>query len=90
GATSFILDLQNNGGGYVTTAEKLIGMFPNAPYAYKLHMAQDSYLETSISQSVKFPKDTRILVNRYSASAYEMTVAALIDQKAAIVYGETT
>ncbi|MEL4024069.1 S41 family peptidase [Lysinibacillus endophyticus] len=90
GATSFILDLQNNGGGYVSTAEKLIGMFPNAPYAYKLQEAKNTYLEKSISQNIKFPKDTRILVNRFSASASEMTVAALIDQNAAIVYGENT
>ncbi|SOB90909.1 carboxyl-terminal processing protease [Ureibacillus xyleni] len=90
GATSFILDLQNNGGGYVSTAEKLIGMFPNAPYAYKLKESTNTYLEPSISQSVKFPKDTRLLVNRFSASASEMTAAALLDQNAAIVYGETT
>ncbi|RKQ14582.1 S41 family peptidase [Ureibacillus endophyticus] len=90
GATSFILDLQNNGGGYVSTAEKLIGMFPNAPYAYKLKTSDNTYQETSISQNVKFPEDTRILVNRFSASASEMTAAALIDQNAAIVYGENT
>lgn len=65
-------------------------MFPNAPYAYKLQEAKNTYLEKSISQNIKFPKDTRILVNRFSASASEMTVAALIDQNAAIVYGENT
>ncbi|TSI07351.1 S41 family peptidase [Lysinibacillus sp. BW-2-10] len=90
GATSYILDLQNNGGGYVTTAEKLIGLFPNAPYAYKLKLTTETYTERSISQNVKFPQNTRVLVNRFSASASEMTAAALLDQDAAIVYGEQT
>lgn len=90
GATSFILDLQYNGGGYVSTAEELIGLFPNAPYAYKLKYSTGSEMVRAINQEVKFPKNTRLLVNRYSASASEMTTAAVIDQDAAIVYGEQT
>ncbi|CAM5520301.1 Carboxy-terminal processing protease CtpA OS=Lysinibacillus sphaericus OX=1421 GN=ctpA_2 PE=3 SV=1 [Lysinibacillus sphaericus] len=41
-------------------------------------------------QNMKFPTDTRILVNRYSASASEMLAASLQDQQSAILYGETT
>ncbi|WP_339280616.1 S41 family peptidase [Lysinibacillus sp. FSL P2-0066] len=90
GATSFILDLQNNGGGYVTTAEELTGLFPSAKVAYLLEEAHASYTIPAVQQDTKFPKDTRILVNRYSASASEMLSASLKDQKAAILYGETT
>lgn len=90
GATSFILDLQYNGGGYVSTAEELIGLFPNAPYAYKMKYTTGSEIVRAINQEVKFPKNTRLLVNRYSASASEMTTAAVLDQNAAIVYGEQT
>ncbi len=90
GATSFILDLQNNGGGYVTTAEQLTGLFPKARIAYLLQEAHASYEVRAIHQNVKFPADTRILVNRYSASASEMLAASLQDQQAAILYGETT
>ncbi len=90
GATSFILDLQYNGGGYVSTAEELIGLFPNAPFAYELNYSAGSDLVRAIKQEVQFPKNTRILVNRYSASASEMTAAALLDQNAAIIYGEKT
>lgn len=90
GAVSFILDLQNNGGGYVSTAEELIGMFPNASHAYKLKEASGTTLYPSIYQASKFPINTRLLVNRYSASASEMTAAALRDQNAALIYGEQT
>jgi len=90
GATSFILDLQNNGGGYVTTAEELTGLFQSAKIAYLLEEAQASYTIPAVQQDTKFPKNTRILVNRYSASASEMLSASLKDQKAAILYGETT
>ncbi|MGM9949311.1 MAG: S41 family peptidase [Lysinibacillus sp.] len=88
GATSFILDIQNNGGGYVSAAEEVIGLFPNAKNAYTYEDASGSYTIRAKRQSVQFPQDTRVLINRYSASASEMTAAALVDQKAAILYGE--
>ncbi|WP_158582907.1 S41 family peptidase [Lysinibacillus yapensis] len=90
GATSFIVDLQNNGGGYVLTAEKLIGMFPGATYAYKVKLSTKSGLVRAVQQSVTFPTKTRLLVNGFSASASEMTAAALLDQQSAILYGEPT
>lgn len=98
GATSYILDLRNNGGGYVEAAEELIGMFPNAPYAYDIKYTNTlkreynifSTLTKAVQQRTKFPANTRVLINGQSASASEMTAAALIDQKAAILYGQTT
>ncbi|MFY3791584.1 S41 family peptidase [Ureibacillus sp. MALMAid1270] len=90
GATSFIIDLQNNGGGYVSTAEGLIGLFPGAVNAYKLRITEGVYTIAATSQSIQFPKNTRVLVNRFSASASEMTAASLVDQNAAILYGEKT
>ena len=90
GATSFIVDLQYNGGGYVSTAEALIGMFPNAINAYQMRLASETYIQSAVTQNTLFPVDTKLLVNRYSASASEMTAAALLDQHAAILYGETT
>src|SRR5690606_3615943 len=90
GATSFILDLQNNGGGYVSTAEDIIGLFPGATNAYKLRVSEGVYTAPSTYQALKFPENTRVLVNRFSASASEMTAAALLDQNAGILYGEQT
>lgn len=90
GATSFILDLQNNGGGYVTTAQEITGFFPKAKIAFLLEEAHANYKVRAVYQDEKLPADTRILVNRYSASASEMLAATLQDQQAAILYGETT
>ncbi|MEG0473195.1 MAG: S41 family peptidase [Solibacillus sp.] len=90
GAQSFILDLQNNGGGYVTAAEQLIGMFPKTKYAYKLKESTGISNVRALQQAVKFPVDTKVLINTSSASSSEMTAAALLDQKAATLYGQTT
>ena len=90
GATSFILDLQNNGGGYVTASEQIIGMFPNAQDAYKLKESTGTTMVRALKQSTTFPKNTKVLVNKASASASEMTAAALLDQNAATLYGQTT
>lgn len=90
GATKFILDLQNNGGGYVTSAEQLIGMFPNATNAYSLKETSGTTLAKALPQAVKFPSNTKVLVNKQSASSSEMTAAALLDQKAATLYGQQT
>ena len=90
GATSFIVDLQNNGGGFVLTAERLIGMFPGASYAYKMQSSTSTSLVKASQQGILFPARTRLLVNRHSASASEMTAAALLDQQSAILYGEQT
>ncbi|WP_342580999.1 S41 family peptidase [Ureibacillus sp. FSL W7-1570] len=111
GATSFILDLQNNGGGYVDAAEDLIGLFQNTEYAYKVkyskvntqyylyydrernkyQLASDgSLLVKLVGPQRIFDNHTKVLVNRYSASASEMTVASLKDYQAAVIYGEKT
>ncbi|MCZ8539011.1 S41 family peptidase [Psychrobacillus psychrodurans] len=90
GATSFILDLRNNGGGYVHTAEELIGLFPNSPDAFKIIKTSESTLTKSTKQSSLFPANTKVLINGYSASASEMTAAALLDQKSASLYGQKT
>lgn len=89
-ATSFILDLRNNGGGYVHTAEELIGLFPNSPDAFKIVTTSESTLTKSTKQSSLFPANTKVLVNGYSASASEMTAAALLDQNSASLYGQKT
>ncbi|MEG0615712.1 MAG: S41 family peptidase, partial [Oscillospiraceae bacterium] len=90
GAQTFILDLQNNGGGYVTAAEQLIGMFPNTKNAYKLKETTGVSNVRALQQAVKFPAETKVLINKLSASSSEMTAAALLDQKAATLYGQKT
>ena len=88
GATSFIIDLQNNTGGYVSTAQQLISLFPNTPQAYIEKQKNKLLRVKSLSLNYKLPGTSRVLINRYSASASEMVAASVIDQQAATVYGE--
>ena len=88
GAKSFIIDLQNNTGGYVTTARQLISLFPNTPQAYIEKQKFNLLKVTPLNLNYKLPGKSRLLINRYSASASEMVAASLMDQQAATVYGE--
>jgi len=88
GAKSFIIDLQNNTGGYVTTARQLISLFPNTPQAYIEKQKFNLLKVTPLNLNYKLPGKSRLLINRYSASASEMVAASLMDQHAATVYGE--
>jgi len=90
GATELIIDLRYNGGGYVESAEQLLGYFPGVKDAYQLTTREGSRMIKPITTDIKFPQQTYVLVNRYSASASEIVAVALKDQKAATIIGETT
>ncbi|MBB4823232.1 carboxyl-terminal processing protease [Sporosarcina luteola] len=90
GATTLILDLRYNGGGYVDSAEKFLGHFQGVKDAYHVTTREGSQMVKPIPSKVKFPKQTYVLVNQYSASASEIVAASVIDQSAATVVGERT
>ncbi|ARD48826.1 S41 family peptidase [Sporosarcina sp. P33] len=90
GAEKLILDLRFNGGGYVESAEQLLGFFPKAKEAYKLQTRMGTQSAKAIPAKNKFPANTYVLVNRYSASASEIVAVSLKDQTAANIVGERT
>ncbi|PIC74196.1 S41 family peptidase [Sporosarcina sp. P17b] len=90
GAEKLVLDLRFNGGGYVESAEQLLGFFPKVKEAYQLQTREGTQVGKVIPAKNKFPADTYVLVNRYSASASEIVAVSLKDQSAANVVGETT
>lgn len=90
GATKLLLDLRFNGGGYVESAEQLLGFFPKAKMAYSLHTRFGTQTAKVVASNNPFPAATYVLVNRYSASASEIVAVSLKDQGAANVVGETT
>jgi len=90
GATGLIIDLRYNGGGYVDSAEQLLGFYQGVTEAYYLKTREGNKMIKPIPTKMKFPKQSYVLVNRYSASASEIVAASLIDQQAATIVGETT
>lgn len=91
GIKSVILDLRNNTGGIVSEAIELSELFVG-----KGNVIMRSYdkknQETVITSSKEKMGDFElvILVNEYSASATEIVLAALQDNKAATIVGTTT
>lgn len=90
GATELIIDLRYNGGGYVDSAEQLLGFYQGVTDAYYLSTREGNKMIKPIPTKTKFPKQSYVLVNRYSASASEIVAASLKDQQAATIVGETT
>lgn len=88
----WILDLRGNGGGYIESAEAIIGMFPKAEIAYAQKYAHENtyYLQVPAKQKIKFNGKVALLIDKNSASASEMTAAALKGQRLATLYGQTT
>ncbi|MET3683014.1 carboxyl-terminal processing protease [Alkalibacillus flavidus] len=89
-AKSWIVDLRNNSGGYVSSAQHLLGMFPTIAYALEVHLQDGIEMYHPVAQPNVFPVESSLLVNQYSASASEIVAAAIKDYDAADIYGETT
>ncbi|MEK5067015.1 S41 family peptidase [Sporosarcina sp. FSL K6-1508] len=91
GADGWIVDLRNNGGGFITAAQDIAGFFPNTPNAFQLREKNSKPMTyPSTIQPRKFNGPTHVLINEYSASASEMVSATVKEQKAATLYGQTS
>ncbi|MGM8215127.1 S41 family peptidase [Bacillaceae bacterium W0354] len=89
-ANAWIIDLRNNGGGYLDVAQKMLGMFKNVKYTLVAQFKDKSYNLLATKQSDQFTEPVNLLVNRNSASASEIVAAALKDYEKAMLFGETT
>ena len=90
-AKGWILDLRDNGGGYISSAQEVTGFFPKAGRAFQLkeRNSEPEILEV-IRQPRQFAGTVHLLINPYSASASEMVAAAVKEQQAAALYGQTS
>ena len=83
GMKGWIFDLRNNGGGYVSAAQDVLGLFPKVKDAftltYKGNMSETYY---PMKQKVQWNAPVALLINSMSASASEMTAVSVKDQKA--------
>jgi carboxyl-terminal processing protease len=104
GATSIILDLRQNGGGYVSAAQSLVSEFVAATATHKyvvirrgrlaangdLSSAEEVSNDVIQSGGVALTQPMAVLVDGDSASAAEITAAALRDYHRATLVGDKT
>lgn len=90
GADSFIIDLRDNSGGYMNVAVDIAEMLldEGTILTYTQQGKQIQILKASADSTKKVP--IAVMVNGRTASAAEMLTAALKDNGAAVVVGETT
>lgn len=91
GVKSVILDLRGNGGGYLTAAQDIAGIWLDKQVVVSERVNGKVVEElTSASNPILNGIPTVILVNGGSASASEIVAGALQEQGAATLIGETT
>lgn len=91
GVKSVILDLRGNGGGYVTAAQAVAGIWLDRELVVtekRGNVVADELKSTGSPILAGIP--TVVLVNESSASASEIVAGALRDHKAATLFGMTT
>lgn len=90
GAEGLIIDIRDNGGGYVSTALTIADdLIDEGILSRFVHRGEDLVVyEATPDLTRKVP--TVLLVNEYSASASEILAAALKDNGTAILVGNTT
>ncbi|MCG1024869.1 S41 family peptidase [Dehalobacter sp.] len=91
GVDCWIMDLRNNSGGYTKAAMELLGYFIGDKSAYIMKGRGNlGIVDTAVKQAFTLEGPIALLTNRYTASASEITTAALKDYGKATVIGETT
>ncbi|MBB4823509.1 carboxyl-terminal processing protease [Sporosarcina luteola] len=89
GMESWIFDLRDNGGGYITAAQDVAGFFPDVRYAFQLREKnKQPLLYEAKRQKHMFNGPVAVLLNKNSASASEMVAASLKEKGAATFYGQ--
>jgi len=86
-----VVDLRDNGGGSLTEATDLTGLFIDRGPVVQVRDAQGRVsVEADAQAGVAWDGPLAVLVNRSSASASEIFAAALQDYGRALIIGETT
>ena len=91
GVDGIIVDLRNNGGGALTEATALSGLFITSGPVVQV---RDSYGRVNVNSDtdgkISYDGPMTVLINRYSASASEIFAAAMQDYGRAIILGENS
>lgn len=89
---TLVLDLRDNGGGYLTAAEKILDLFfTSDEVIYQMQQKNDSAKKYYASSDTHYTfTNGYILVNGSTASASELTAGALQSEKGFKLVGEQT
>lgn len=86
-----ILDLRNNGGGYLYEVVQMAGLFiKSGPIVQVKDREGNPNVLSDNDTSVLYNGPLAVMVNEFSASASEIFAAAMQDYKRAIIIGSTT
>ncbi len=90
GAHGYILDLRNNGGGLLDAAVDISSLFiPQGPIVSTIDRAGDRDVRSATGKTID-AKPLVLLVNKYTASASEITAGAVQDYKVGTLVGTKT
>lgn len=91
GIKGLVLDLRRNGGGLLTEAVSLTGLFiPSGPVVQIKNYAGEVKIDEDTDPSVAYAGPLVVLTSRFSASASEIVAGALQNYGRAIVVGDTS
>ena len=84
-----VIDLRNNGGGALSEATLLTGLFiKTGPVVQVRDSRNEIFVHKDKNPKISYAGPLTVLINRYSASASEIFAAALQDYDRAIILGE--
>jgi carboxyl-terminal processing protease len=91
GIQALVLDLRHNGGGYLSEAVDLAGLFiPHGPIVQVKNYAGEIQIDNDNNTGVAYDGPLAVLVDRFSASASEIVTGALQNYGRAVVIGDTS
>ena len=86
-----VIDLRNNGGGALSEAIAVTGLFINSGPVVQVKDSHEKVeVKADLDPSLVYSGPLAVLVNRYSASASEIFAAAIQDYGRGIIIGEQT
>lgn len=92
GARGYILDLRDNGGGLVDSAVAIVSYFipKGEPIVAEVDRAGDRQVQSADGRMISGLRPLAIIVNKFTASASEITAGALQDYGIATLVGTQT
>jgi carboxyl-terminal processing protease len=89
GVEGIVIDLRNNGGGSLTEAISLTGLFiDKGPVVQVKESMGDVEVQSDTDPTIAYDGPLAVMVNRFSASASEIFAAAIQDYKRGVIIGE--